>query len=261
MADDVYTIRELGPGVFIRQGLDNCVWADLGDGTLVIDTLEEPELAEVIKQAVAETVGKPIRYVVNTHWDGDHTAGNPVFAAEGASVLAHESCALVTPNRDGQPDEVFHDHAVVQGQGREARVEWLGGTHTPADSIVHLPWARVLHIADLFGWGLFMQRGDTPEKSARSREVLGRILTYDVDTIVCGHGPTLTPKEVRRYLKYFNHLWETVPALRAQGKDDAAIQAALPVPDELADWFGLAKWKHARNIERILESLNDPASE
>src|SRR5262249_4267960 len=74
VADDEYVIRSIGPGVFIRQGVDNCVWADLGNGTVVIDTLEDPALAAVIQKAAAETVGRPIRWVINTHWDGDHIA-------------------------------------------------------------------------------------------------------------------------------------------------------------------------------------------
>jgi glyoxylase-like metal-dependent hydrolase (beta-lactamase superfamily II) len=237
------------------------VWADLGGGTLVIDTLEEPQLAETIKAAVAETVGKPVKWVINTHWDGDHIAGNPTFAREGATVIAHESCAEKTGASDGQPDITYTDSYIlkgepVDGEAREARIEWLGGTHTPADSVVHLPWARVLHVADLFGWGLFMQRGDTPEKTTRTREILDRLLSYtDVDVVVCGHGPTLTMDEIRRYRDYFNTMWETVPALAGQGKSVEEIQATVPVPGDMGDWWRLPDWKHDRNVERIVESL------
>jgi cyclase len=254
MASDGYIIRSIGPGVHIREGVDNCVWADLGNGTLVIDTLEEAELAPVIKAAVEETVGKPIRWVINTHWDGDHIACNPIFAAEGATVIAHETCAAPTQGQDGQPDITFSDRYTLQGEGREAQIEWLGGTHTPADSIVYLPWAKVLHVADLFGWGLFMQRGDTPEKSDRTRQALERILTYDADVIVCGHGPTLTMNHIRRYRDYFNELWETVPRLAKEGKSVEEIQAAIPVPNDMQDWWRLPDWKHNRNIERIVEA-------
>lgn len=254
MADD-YVIRQIGDGVYIREGLDNCVWADLGKGTLVIDTLEEPELAAVIEKGVAETVGKPVKWVINTHWDGDHIAGNPAFAKKGALIIAHDSSAPVTSEADGNPDITFHENYILEGgEGREARIEWLGGTHTQADSLVYLPWAKVLHIADLFGWGLFMQRGDTPEKTTRTREVIDRILSYDADVIVCGHGPTQTMDHIRRYRDYFNEMWEKVPALVAEGKSAEEIQAAIPVPDDMKDWFRFSDWKHDRNIERIVEA-------
>ena len=254
MATDGYEIRRIGDGVYIREGVDNCVWADLGNGTVVIDTLEEAELADVIQQASDESVGKPVKWIINTHWDEDHIAGNPTFAGRGATVIAHESCAAATDARDGQPDITFSDRYVLTGEGREARIEWLGGTHTPADSVVYLPWARVLHVADLFGWGLFMQRGDTPEKSERTRYALDRILTYDADVIVCGHGPTLTMDHIRRYRDYFNELWRTVPKLAAEGKSAEEIQAAVPVPQDMTDWWRLPDWKHNRNIERIVEA-------
>ena len=255
MADDGYEIKKLADGVFIRQGVDNCVWADLGDGVVVIDTLEDPGLAAVIERSVADTVGKPIRWVVNTHWDDDHTAGNPAFARAGATVIAHESCAPATRERDGDPDVTYNESYVLRGDGREARIEWLGGTHTPADSVVYLPWAKVLHVADLFGWGLFMQRGDTPEKTARTREILDRILAYDAGVVVCGHGPTLAKDQIRRYRDYFNAMWETVPALALERKSIEEIRAAVPIPEDMAGWWRLADWKHDRNVDRIVESL------
>jgi glyoxylase-like metal-dependent hydrolase (beta-lactamase superfamily II) len=254
VADD-YTIRKIGDGVYIREGVDNCVWADLGGGTAVIDTLEDPALATVIESAVAETVGKPVRWIINTHWDEDHIAGNPSFAQKGVTIIAHESAAAPTEHRDGEPDVTYQDHYILEGEGRQARIEWLGGTHTSADSIVYLPWARVLHVADLFGWGLFMQREDSPQKTARTQEILDRILSYDADVIVCGHGPTLTMDHIRRYRSYFNEMWEKVPSLAAQGKSLEQIQAEIPVPEDMKGWWRLQDWKHNRNLERIVQSL------
>lgn len=259
MADDGYEIREIGPGVCIREGVDNCVWADLGSGTLVIDTLEDKNAAEIIKGAVQQTVGKPIQWIINTHWDEDHITGNPTLAREGATVIAHETCAAKSEAKDGSPDITYREGFTLDGQStggfdRDVIVEWLGGTHTPADSIVYLTWAKVLHVADLFGWGLMMQRGDTPEKSARTREALDRIMTYDADVVVCGHGPTLTMNHIRRYRDYFDWLWTVVPTLVNQGKGVEEIQKEIPVPEDMKDWWRLEDWKHNRNIERIVDA-------
>ncbi|MDQ2733186.1 MAG: MBL fold metallo-hydrolase, partial [Armatimonadota bacterium] len=75
--DQVFAV---GPGVFLREAVDNCAWADLGDGVVVIDALEDPGMDPVIRKAVAETVGKPIKWVINTHWHADHIACNPAWA-------------------------------------------------------------------------------------------------------------------------------------------------------------------------------------
>lgn len=248
-------VFEVAPGVFIRNAVDNCVWADLGSGVVVVDTLEDPALAAEIPSWVEDTVGKPIRWVINTHWDADHIAGNPALAAAGATVIAHRSTAPRTTERNGGPNVTYTDCYVLQGEGRQAQIEWLGGTHTPADSAVYFPWARTLHVADLFGWGLAMQRGDTPEKVARTREVLGRLLSYDADVVLCGHGPVLSSRELRRYLAYFNELVEVVPRLKREGKSLPEIQQAYPPPDDMRDWWRFVDWKHERNVERMAEAL------
>lgn len=248
-------VIEVGPGVFVREAVDNCLWADLGSGAVVVDTLEDPTLADVIAGLVSETVHKPVKWVINTHWDGDHIAGNPTFARAGATVIAHQSCALKTAARDGRPDVTFSDRYVLEGAGRQAEIEWWGGTHTSADSVVFFKWARVLHVADLFGWGLFMQREISEAKLNRTREILDRLVQYHADVVVCGHGPRLTIDHLKRYRSYLDEMVSRVRTLKADGKSAAEIQAATPPPEDMADWWRLNAWKHARNVERLAESL------
>lgn len=245
-------IRELGPGVFIREAVDNCVWADLGDGVVVIDALEDAGLAPVIQQAIAETVGKPMRWLINTHWHGDHIACNRAWARAGATVIAHESCGRATNQRDGQPDINFKDRYVLQGAERQAELEWLGGTHTPADTVVYFRWAKVLHVADLFGWGLFPLQEINPRTVARMREVIQRVLSYDAGVVIPGHGPTLTLDHLRRWLAYFDDMLERVPELKAERKSVEQIAQAAPPPGDMQDWWRFVAWKHRHNIEQIV---------
>lgn len=60
-------------------GLGNAGFIDLGEEVLVVDTFLSPRVAEDLKRAIDFTVGKPVKYVVNTHYHGDHTNGNQVF--------------------------------------------------------------------------------------------------------------------------------------------------------------------------------------
>src|SRR5262249_20801590 len=123
-------VFEVAPGVFIRNAVDNCVWADLGDGVVTIDALEDPGMAPVIQSDIAQTVGKPMKWLINTHWHGDHIACNPAWAAAGATVIAHESVGPATKEHNGQPNVTFHDCYTLQGGERQVSMEWLGGTHT-----------------------------------------------------------------------------------------------------------------------------------
>jgi glyoxylase-like metal-dependent hydrolase (beta-lactamase superfamily II) len=244
-------ILQLGDGVFIRNAVDNAAWADLGDGAVEIDALEDPKLAPVIEGAIQETTGKPLKWLINTHWHPDHIACNPAWAAKGVTIIAHESCGGPTDERTGEPNVTFHDRYVLRGAERQVECEWLGGTHTPWDTVVYFPWAKVLHIADLFGWGMIPLQRLEPEKITRLHEVLNRVLQYDAQAVVCGHGPVLRLEHVRRWLTYFDDLLARVPPLARAGKSVDEIEREIPPPPDMADWWRFVDWKHRRNLEMV----------
>jgi len=249
-------IYSLGPGLFIREAVDNSVWADLGDGAVVIDGLEDRALAPVIAAAVEETTGKPIKWVVNTHWHADHKACNPIWAREqGATVIAHESCAPRTDARDGNPDITFSSTYTLEGNARVVELKWMGGTHTPWDTVVYFPWARVLHISDLFGWGLFPLREVNDETIARTHQVTERVLEYDAITLIPGHGPVFTPAHLRRWLQYFDETIEKVTELQRTDHTLEEIKSAVPPPADMQGWWRFVAWKHESNIDLILRCL------
>lgn len=245
-------VKEVGPGVWIRVAVDNISWCNLGDAAAVIDALEDPEQADVVRQLIRDTTSRDLKWVVTTHWDADHIACNPQWRREGAVVIAHQSCADSAGDWDGRPDVSYSDAAVLRGAQERIEMQWVGGTHTPWDTILHFPRARVLHIADLFGWGLIPCQ-PTPAKVARLREVLNKVLEYDVDALICGHGPTLTLDHIRRFVQYFEQLMQEVPPLLAQGQSPEQIEKQIAPPKDMSDWWRFIDWKHARNIALIAE--------
>jgi Zn-dependent hydrolases, including glyoxylases len=247
-------IIEVGPGVWLRVAIDNISWADLGTGAAVIDALEDPTQADVVRGQIKETTGKDLKWIVQTHWDVDHIACNPQWKSEGAVAIAHQSCADSAGEWEGRPDISYNDEAVLQGEfGKRIDMKWWGGTHTPWDTILHFPHARVLHIADLFGWGLIVCQ-PTVEKIERLREIYDAILTYDVDAIICGHGPALTLGHISRMREYFEWLLVEVPPLLEQGKSVEEIAALLPPPADMEHWWRFVAWKHAHNIKLIKDA-------
>lgn len=244
-------VKEVGPGVWIRVAVDNISWYDLGDGAAVIDALEDAGQADVVRGLIKETTGQDLKWVVTTHWDVDHIACNPQWRREGAPVIAHQSCADSAGDWDGRPDIAYSDNAVLQGAGeRKIEMQWVGGTHTPWDTILYFPHAKVLHIADLFGWGLIPCR-PTPEKVARLWEVLERVVAFDADAVICGHGPVTTIEHLRRFMAYFDELLKQVPPLAAQRLSLDEIEAQIPPPDDMADWWRFTAWKHKKNLEML----------
>ena len=205
-----------------------------------------------MRALIKDTTGKDLKWVVTTHWDADHIACNPQWRREGAPVIAHQSCADSAGDWDGRPDISYSDNAVLRGTTELIEMEWLGGTHTPWDTILYFPNAKVLHIADLFGWGLIPCK-PTPEKVARLREVLARVVSFEANAVICGHGPLTSIAHLRRFVDYFEELLETVPPLAAAGKSLDEIEAQIPPPADMEDWWRFVAWKHKKNLEMICE--------
>jgi glyoxylase-like metal-dependent hydrolase (beta-lactamase superfamily II) len=244
-------IKEIGPGVWVRTAVDNISWYDLGDGAAVIDALEDPKQANVVRNHIKETTGRDLRWVVTTHWDVDHIACNPQWRREGAIVIAHQSCAESAADWEGRPDISYADRAVLRGSSkRRIDMYWMGGTHTPWDTVLYFPQARVLHVADLFGWGLIPCK-PTPQKVARLKEVLSNVLEFNASAVICGHGPTMTLGHIRRFLEYFDWMIKVVPPLAAAGKSPEKIELDVPPPADMRDWWRFTDWKHKKNIELI----------
>ncbi|MDF2439323.1 MAG: hypothetical protein JWN98_307 [Abditibacteriota bacterium] len=244
-------VKEVGPGVWIRVAIDNISWADLGNGGVVIDALEDIEQADVVRALLKETTGQDLKWIVTTHWDVDHIACNPQWKREGAIDIAHESCAQSAGDWEGRPDMTFNDQGILRGAGdRRIEMKWMGGTHTPWDTVLYFPHAKVLHIADLFGWGLIPCQ-PTPEKVTRLKQVLSEVLNYDADAVICGHGPVTNLECIQRFLTYFDDLLETVPPLVERGLSLDEIEAKVLPPADMNAWWRFTAWKHKKNIELI----------
>jgi len=249
-------VFEVGPGVWIRNMVDNAAWADLGNGVAVIDSLEDTaEMEMAIPADVQRTTGKPIKWLVNTHWHPDHTANNAAWARAGATVIAHESVGPAQAEANGQPNITFKDTYTLEGEGRQIELEFLGGTHTPWDSVVYFPWARVLHIADLFGWGMIPLAKFDQGKIDLLKRHLSRVLEYDADTYIVGHGPLVQPEHIRRWVTYLDDLLARVPELARAGKSLDDIERAVPVPEDMRDWWKLEAWKHRHNLTLLVKEF------
>lgn len=246
-------VIQVGPYVWVRNMVDNACWSDLGDGVVVIDSLEDTATMEKqIPADIRETANKPMKWLVNTHWHPDHTANNAAWAREGATVIAHESVGPAQEEANGLPNITFSDRYVLKGSERQIEMEYMGGTHTPWDSVVYFPWARVLHIADLFGWGMIPLSSYDAQKTDLLCSYLKRVLEYDADTLIPGHGPLVRPDHIRRWLTYIDDLRDRVIPLAEAGESLDEIERRVPVPDDMEDWWKLPDWKHRHNLQLMV---------
>ena len=140
---------DLGHQTYMLEGQGgNITVAVGGDGIIMVDSQFAP-LHDKIKAAITAISNKPIRYLVNTHFHGDHTGGDAGFAKDGATVVAHAnvkkrladgstnglSGAKTAPmTGDALPSQTYTTSLTLKVQGRTAQLKHVLNAHTDGDT-------------------------------------------------------------------------------------------------------------------------------
>src|SRR5262247_1655574 len=154
----------LGNNTYLLEGAGGNVTIAVGtDGVIMVDAQFAP-MHDKLKAALAKITDKPVKYLINTHYHGDHTGGNEAFGKEGVTIVAHQNLkdrlANPPPGNNGQrpaaspadalPKQVYTDKTTVSVGGRTAQVVHIAA-HTDTDSVVYFPDANVLAVGDTGG--------------------------------------------------------------------------------------------------------------
>lgn len=193
--------------VFMLTGAGGNIGVSVGaDGTLIIDDQFAP-LAERILGALDEIDGAAPKLILNTHFHGDHTGGNPVFGAQG-TIIAHDNVrARLAAQEDfpaaGLPVLTFADEVRIHFNGDTLEVIHLPAGHTDGDSVVWFKNANVLHTGDLLFNGAFpfidIESGGSVPGVIVNLSRLLEMLPDDVQ-IIPGHGPLADADDLRTTL-------------------------------------------------------------
>jgi glyoxylase-like metal-dependent hydrolase (beta-lactamase superfamily II) len=250
-------------------------WGD--DGAFLVDDQYAP-LTERILAAVGALTDRPVRFVLNTHWHGDHTGGNEHLAAAGGLIFSHANVRRrlsteqftaffdrTTPPTPaaGLPVVTFTDSLAFHLAGGEVRVFHVPHAHTDGDGVVHFVDQDVVHAGDVVFYGLYpyidVAAGGTIDGLiAAARTIRG--LCGERTRVIPGHGPLLTAVELDEYLAMLTGVRDAVAAAVADtGGDLAAVQAAQPA----APWD--EAWGHTwltsdQFVELVHASLDGPAA-
>lgn len=223
VAGNVHVVTGMGGNIGVLAG---------PDGILLVDDQFAP-LAPKIEKAIAPLSKRPVRFVLNTHWHGDHTHGNEVFG-KTATVLAHENVRVrmadpeqakargVSPAPPhALPVITYKDGLSVHLNGEEIRVFHVGPAHTDGDSVVVFPKSNVIHMGDLFFNGTFpfvdLDSGGSVKGLIAALKKVRAHLTPQMK-IIPGHGAVATIKEFDAYLAMLENARARVEKGVAQGK-------------------------------------------
>ena len=217
-------VTKVSGNIYMLEGAGGNIAASVGEDGIVIVDDEYAPLADKIAAAL-KAIGvtdKPVRFVINTHYHGDHTGGNVPFAAGGSTVIAQDNVRKrlesggkagnggslsmdVKPAEKGALPIITFDHDVtVHLNGEDIRALHFPAGHTDGDSIIFFPKANVVHMGDDFvryGYPFIdVSAGGSVQGMIAACEKVVPMLPADVK-VIPGHGQISNLDEVREYTK------------------------------------------------------------
>jgi glyoxylase-like metal-dependent hydrolase (beta-lactamase superfamily II) len=246
-------VQKVSGTVYMLVGAGGNIGASVGDDGIVIVDDEFLPLAEKIEAALKGITDKPVKFILNTHWHGDHTGGNPHFG-EKAPIIAQENVRKRLSSggttrfgktepapKTALPVITFEEDVTVHLNGEDIRAIHFPNGHTDGDSVIFFPQANVVHMGDdFFNGGMFPfidldSGGSVQGMIAGDEKVLAEV--PDDVKIIPGHGPLGTKEDLR---KFITMLKETSAAVQA-GIDQHKTMDQLKKEKVLAKWDAFGK--------------------
>lgn len=213
------------------------------DGVLIIDDQFAP-LAEKIAAQLGELGSDKPKYVINTHYHGDHTGSNAFFHShKGATILAHENVRVRLANDEkikpeALPTITYEDGIKIYFNGETLHVMHLAVGHTDGDSVVWFEQPNVMHTGDLFFNGRFpyIDQGAGGNVEGYMDSVKQLLAKIDDETVIIpGHGDISNKQEYSAFLAMISETFSYVKALKQDGKTLDEVKA-MGLDGKWADW-------------------------
>ncbi len=223
------------------------------DGVLLVDDEYAPLVPKILA-AVKQLSPKPVRFVVNTHFHGDHTGGNAPLGTDGAVIIAQDNVfkrlsteqysARLQKNIPAAPASAwpvvsFADSVTFHFDGEQVDVFHVVPAHTDGDSVLWFRKANVVHMGDVFFNGMYpfidtAGGGSIDGMVTALDTVLGRI--DDGTKVIPGHGPAGSKADLKKFRDMLATVRDRIRKAVQQGKTQDQVVAAKPTADFDAAW-------------------------
>ena len=246
--------QQLAPGLHMLIGSGGNIALSTGpDGSVLVDTQYAPLNAKILA-AVRAAGGGDVKYVINTHWHGDHTGGNEPLGKAGAVIIAHNNVLARMSTEQfmaafnqkvppapavARPVVTFPTRTTFHLNGNVVNVVHVENAHTDGDSIVHFTNLNVIHTGDTYMKDVYPfidvgSLGSIDGFIASSDAVLSR---SDANTkIIPGHGALANKADLQRFHDMLVKVRGSLQTLIEQGKTEDEVVAAKPTAEFDAAW-------------------------
>lgn len=250
--------------IYMLTGQGGNIGLFLGeDGTFIVDDQYAP-LTEKILAAIKSVGGDTPRFLINTHFHGDHTGGNENLGNVGTLIVSHDKVRerLVTgsyikafgmnsppANKAALPVLTFSEDMHFHINGDSVHAVHVPSAHTDGDSIIFFKKANVVHAGDVFfnGFYPFIDAANGGSLRGTITAVDAMLAATDSKSkIIPGHGPLADKAQLQAYRDMLVIAYARLLKLKNDGVsvEDAIIQD--PLSDLEAQWgngiFSGEKW-------------------
>jgi glyoxylase-like metal-dependent hydrolase (beta-lactamase superfamily II) len=258
-------MKQIAPDLhfFFHYAGSNAAFLVTEEGVLVIDARTHPRLGQELIDRIRKVTDKPIKWLVNTHFHGDHHFGNSAFKAVGATIVAQKDTARLMQRLQPKemarrvanlkkagldpsevklvmPDVTFDSEMMIRIGGREVRLMYLGPGQQEGDTFIVIPHARALFTPGAFGRRSMPNMAFTPSVDGWIK-LLHTVAALEVDHVLPAHGDVATPADVKELAAMIADEYATVKEAIAKGMSlDEAIKT-LTFP----------QYKNWRNYNRL----------
>lgn len=273
----VIKTTDLGGNTYMLEGQGGNITIAVGaDGIIMVDGQFAP-LSDKIKAAIKAIAPLPVRYLINTHYHGDHTGGNENFAKDGIAIVAHDNVrvrlaggtivGLTGAKNAPRPAEALPKETYFGGSialevgGRKAQLTHISNSHTDGDTWVYFADANVLSTGDTFN-NLKRYQNIDFANGGDVRGMIRAIDTYikasnETTKIVPGHGPLATKADLTTFRNMLVTSRDRIEKLFDEGKTEQEVVAAKPLADLDATWANNEQHAigHIRNVYNSFKRL------
>ncbi len=234
--EEPITIEKVAGDVYCLYGSGGNIGIYVGEDSLLVVDAQYARTADAVMAKIKELNPKKIQYLINTHYHGDHTSGNPIIGKD-AQIISQRNCkkSLLdglkpedTPESIGAPNKTFDAEKTITMGNETVRLVHMGPGHTSGDTIVIFDDAKVIHAGDLFFHGMppyiDVNDGSDTKNWVRTIQLLAE--KHPDFQVIPGHGKVTNMKEFVKFADYLNELRKEVStAIKAGKTKEQAVES------------------------------------